>query len=107
MEMFKSMAMQLPMLIACLVFVVAAAKKIGFEKGAPLVMVGAVGMAILTISGPIIHVGIMPRLIDNMQIEEVPFVLWIISLVTNLFWTVAITLVAIGTFKRPSPMGER
>ena len=49
----------------------------------------------------------MPRLIDNMQIEEVPFLFLIISLVTNLFWTVAITLVAIGTFKRPSPIGER
>ncbi len=107
MEMFKSMAMQLPMLIACLVFVVAAAKKIGREKGAVLVMAGAIGMVFLTIAGPIIHVGIMGRLIENMQVEEVPFLFLIISLVTNLFWTVAIALVAIGTFKRPSPMGER
>ena len=102
MDMFKAMVMQLPMFIACVVFVVAAAKKIGLEKGAPLVMVGAVGMTILTIAGPIIHAGIMPRLMESMQVEQMPLIYMVVSMITNLFWTAAIALVAIGTFKRPS-----
>jgi len=106
MEMLKAMAMQLPMFIACLAFVVAAAKKLGVEKGAPLVMVGAVGMTILTIAGPIIHAGIMPRLVESMEAEQMPLLFMVVSMVTNLFWTAAIALVAIGTFQRSSPMCE-
>ena len=94
------------MIIASLAFVVAAVLKVGKERGAMLIVLGAIGLSLLTIANPIIYSGIMPKLIENMQAnnyEHIGHLYLVLNIVTSIFWTSAIVLISIGTFLRLPP----
>ncbi len=100
MEIIKSLAFQSPMIIASLVFVTAAILKAGKEKGAILILLGAIGLCLLTFAIPIIYSGIMPKVIENMQPLQISVIYSRLQMITNIFWAAAIVLISIGTFLR-------
>ncbi|MGI9460419.1 MAG: hypothetical protein ACR2NF_10505 [Pirellulales bacterium] len=100
MQLLQSFAVQLPMIIACAVFLIAAIFKVGKEKGAGLVAVGAVGLCLLVISNPLFNYLFMSEMVSHMDPEAISYVFLIKSVVSNLLWAVAIALVATGTFLR-------
>ncbi|WP_442511277.1 hypothetical protein SH528x_002947 [Novipirellula sp. SH528] len=109
MDIIKSIAIQVPMMIASLAFVVAAVLKVGKERGAMLIVLGAVGLFLLTIANPIIYSGIIPKVIENMETndhEHIPRIYLVVNIITSIFWTSAIVLISIGTFLRSPPVRQ-
>jgi len=106
MEIIKSMATQSPVIIASLVFVIAAALKAGKEKGAMLVLLGTIGLCLMAFANPIIYYGIMPKVIENVGTDNIGRIYLVLALITNVSWAGAIVLISIGIFLRPTPIRQ-
>ncbi|MCP4656687.1 MAG: hypothetical protein GY856_14840 [bacterium] len=104
MEIITSIATNVPMFLACVLLAIAAGLKLGKEKGSILILLGAIGLILLTCASPIVYVVIMPKVIEGMDLnaEHVSNVYSAIGLASNLFWAGAIALIAVGTFLRPT-----
>ena len=104
MDTFKIFMMQSPMIAASIAFVIVALLKAGKEKGAILIVLGAIGICLLTISSPIVHGVVVPRILEDMDSSNMPQLFRVIGWVTNFCWAAALALVAIGTLLRvPAP----
>ncbi|MEF9476240.1 MAG: hypothetical protein L0958_06100 [Candidatus Mariimomonas ferrooxydans] len=101
MEIIKSLTFQIPIILACVLFFIAAILRMGKEKGATLVLLGAIGMLFMACATPVIYAGIMPKLIENMAKDNIGNIYFAIRLISNIFWASSIALIAIGTFIRP------
>ena len=100
MQLLQSFAIQVPFIVACSVFVMAALSKVGNEKGAGLIAVGAVGLCLLAIINPLFSYLVMPQIVQNMDNEAISNASLIRGIVSNFCRTAAIFLVALGTFFR-------
>jgi len=92
--------MQSPMIAASIAFVIVALLKAGKEKGALLIVLGAIGICLLTVSSPIIHAVVVPRILEDMDSSKIRQLYSVIGWVTNFCWAAALALVAIGTLLR-------
>ena len=103
MEIIKLIAIQSPLIIASLIFVVAAMLKVGKEKGSRLILSGSIIWCIIILVNPIIYSVIMPMVTKNLansgNIQNISLV---IGLVTSILLAGAIILISIGTFARSS-----
>ena len=107
MDLFQSFATQIPIVTACAVFATAAMLKVGKEKGAGLIALGAVGLCLTVIMNPLFNYLVMPLMVRGMDPENISFALLIYDVIFKLCWTAAIALVATGTFLRsPNVEGE-
>ncbi len=108
MEIITSIATNVPMFFACILLAVAAALKLGKEKGSVLILLGAIVLILLTCASPILYSLIIPKVIEGMDLnsEHISFVYSVIGLVSNLFWAGGIALIAVGTFLRPAVAPE-
>lgn len=106
MQLLQSFAIQVPLIVACSVFVMAALFKAGKEKGAGLIAVGAVGLCLLVLMDPLFSYLVMPKIVQNMDNEAISNAYLIRGIVSNLCWTAAIFLVAVGTFLRSPKVVE-
>jgi len=100
MELIQTVALRAPLVIACAVFAMAAMFKLGKEKGAGLIAVGAAGLCLTVIINPFFSYLVMPRIVRDMDPQNISFAFVIFGGISNLFWTAAIALVATGTFLR-------
>ena len=102
MEIITSIAIQIPMIIACVFLGIAAYRKMGKEKGAILVMLGAIGLIFMACSTPVVYRIIMPRTFYILGCNGIYGIYLASDIIINLFWAGAIALIAIGTFVRPT-----
>ena len=107
MEIIKSMAIASPIIIASLVFVMAAAFKAGKEKGSILVLFGTIGLCLMAFANPIIYTVIMPRVIENVEPDNFQRIYLVLGLILNTCWAGAIVLISIGILLRPTPVRQR
>ena len=105
MQLVQSYLLQLPIVVACAVFVIAAMFKVGKEKGAGLIAGGAIGLVGLVIIDPLVNIMVMPAIIEGLSPAQISFAFLIRSGISNVSWAAAIALVAMGTFSR-SPAVE-
>jgi len=101
MDIMKSMVIASPMIIASLVFAMAAAFKAGREKGSILVLFGTIGLFLMALTNPIIYTVIMPRVIENMEPDKIEPIYLVLGLILNICWAGAIILISVGIFLRP------
>ncbi len=101
-EIIQVFAAQLPLLIACVLMLGAASLKIGKEKGAGLIVTGAVGLALLGVVDPLVNALVLPRMLEQADPMTIPYVVWLRGFISSLCWAVGIGLIAVGTFVRPS-----
>ena len=73
-EIIQVFAAQLPLLIACFLMLGAAAMKIGKEKGAGLIVTGAVGLALLGVVDPLVNALVLPRMLEQADPMTIPYV---------------------------------
>ena len=99
-EVAQVFAVHLPMLIACVLMLIASAMKIGKEKGARLIVTGAVGLVLLVVIQPLVDLLVLPRLLEKADIDTDRHLIWWRNIASNLFSTVVIGLIAVGTFVR-------
>ena len=92
MEIEKQIVMQSPLMIASITLMIAAILKAGNEKGAILVMSGAIGLCLLTLVTPIAYSEILPKVIENMEIDNIADFYMAVGLVVNILWAAAIIL---------------
>ena len=102
MEIIKSIAIKIPMIIACVFLGIAAMRKMGKEKGAILVMIGAIGLIFIACSIPIVYRIIMPKMIEIIEVDKISDFYLAIQIIINLIQASAIALIAIGIFVRPT-----
>ncbi|MBN2161335.1 MAG: hypothetical protein JXR25_01615 [Pontiellaceae bacterium] len=102
MEILATFAIQIPMFLAILFLVAAAITKAGKERGAVLVIMGAVGLLLLAVISPVIYMTIIPKLIESGNVESVRAVHTTVSVVINIFWAIAVSMIALGTLIRPT-----
>ncbi len=100
MEIMKSLAVQAPTILACILFGIAALLKVGKEKGAIAVLLGAIGSVVLSIANPLVYSVIMPRVVRNMEGVNFQYAYLAAQSIMSIFWGGAITLVAIGILMR-------
>jgi hypothetical protein len=100
MQIIESLAVKLPLVIACVVFLMAAIFKVGKETGAGFIAAGAVVLGLVVIINPLVGVLVMPRLIKGLSPEMISYAYLIRGLISSLCWAGAIALVATGTFLR-------
>ncbi|MGC6447605.1 MAG: hypothetical protein ACON5J_14345 [Rubripirellula sp.] len=105
-EIAQAFAVHLPMLIACVLMLIASAMKIGKEKGARLIVTGAVVLVLLVVILPLVDALILPRMLEEADIDTDRHLIWWRNIASSLFWTVAIGLIAVGTFVRQPMKGE-
>ena len=105
-EVAQVFAVHLPMLIACVLMLIASAMKIGKEKGARLIVTGAVGLVLLVVIQPLVDLLVLPRLLEEADIDTDRHLIWWRNIASNLFSTVVIGLIAVGTFVRQPIKGE-
>ena len=105
-EIAQVFAFQSPMIIACVLMLIASAMKIGKEKGARLIVTGAVGLVLLVVIQPLVDALVLPRMLEEADIDTRQDLIWWRSIASSLFWTVAIGLIAVGTFARQPMKGE-
>ena len=105
-EIAQVFAFRSPMIIACVLMLIASAMKIGKEKGARLIVTGAVGLVLLVVIQPLVDALILPRMLEEADIDTRQDLIWWRSIASSLFWTVAIGLIAVGTFARQPMKGE-
>ena len=106
MDIIKSMIIAVPMIIASLVFAMAAAFKAGKEKGSILVLFGTIGFCIMAIANPIIYSVIMPKVIENMEPDKIGLIYTVVGLIFSTCWAGAIILISVGIFIRPTPVRQ-
>ena len=75
-------------------------------KGAGLIVTGAVGLALLGVVDPLVNALVLPRMLEEADIDTRQDLIWWRSIASSLFWTVAISLIAVGTFVRQPITGE-
>lgn len=105
-EIAQAFTVHLPMLIACVLMLIASAMKIGKEKGARLIVTGAVVLVLLVVIQPLVDALILPRMLEEADIDTDRHLIWWRNIASSLFWTVAIGLIAVGTFVRQPMKGE-
>ena len=105
MEIITAIATNVPMFLACVLLAIAALLKLGKERGAVLILLGAIGLILLNFASPILYILIMPKVIEGMDLEteHISYLYSAIGFASNLLWAGAIALIAIGTFLRPTP----
>ena len=75
-EIAQVFAFQSPMIIACVLMLIASAMKIGKEKGARLIVTGAVGLVLLVVIQPLVDALILPRLLEEADIDTDRHLIW-------------------------------
>ncbi|MDP6542584.1 MAG: hypothetical protein QGH60_01250 [Phycisphaerae bacterium] len=103
MDLARQLAIQIPIVIVSVTLLIAAAGKAGKERGAILIVMGAIGMCVMSVAGPLLYGVIMPRLIDIAGSSNISNIYLVLGLAVNILWSVPILLIAIGTFQRPTP----
>lgn len=88
------------MIVASLAFVTAAALMAGKETGSIPILSGAIIMCLLTLANPILYSGVMPRVIENAEREDIGRIYATLGLAINLCWAGSLILIAIGIFMR-------
>ena len=73
MELIQTVALRAPLVIACAVFAMAAMFKLGKEKGAGLIAVGAAGLCLTVIINPFFSYLVMPRIVRDMDPQNISF----------------------------------
>jgi len=101
MDIMRQIAIQVPIILVSITLLIAAAMKGGREKGATMIVLGAIGMCAMSIATPVIYSVIMPRLIDALEFDDMSNAYLVFGLAVNILWAVPILLIAIGTFQRP------
>ena len=106
MQVLEFVAVQVPLIIACAIFALAAILKDRKRKGSQFDS----SWGNWSISDgnrcPVFYTFILPRILANMNSQSLPHVMSICSGLINLLWAVALALVAAGTFLR-SPAKEK
>ena len=87
-EIIQVFAAQLPLLIACVLMLDAASLKIGKEKGAGLIVTGAVGLALLGVVDPLVNALVLPRMLEQADPMTIPYVVWLHGFISSLCWAV-------------------
>jgi len=103
METLQQLMVYSPAMIAYIVLLIAAAGKVGKEKGAAMFLVGAICLLSLSIVMPLFYAFAFPKLISVMDISDMRSFHLIVGLVNSLLWAGAITVLAIGVFQRTAP----
>ena len=105
MEILKSLGTQSPIIIASLILAVACLLKAGKERGAILILLGAIGLCVSAVLTPLFYSGIMPKLMENNAPEDMQSIFLLVAFVVNFFWAGAIGLIAVGTWMRKTEYG--
>ncbi|MDP6542577.1 MAG: hypothetical protein QGH60_01215 [Phycisphaerae bacterium] len=101
MDIARQIAIQIPTLIASVVLLIAAIGKAGREKGAILLLSGAILLCLLAVAGPLLYAVIMPRVLDAIGSDNVHDIYMTLGFVLNILWAAAIVLIAVGIMSRP------
>ena len=94
---------KVPVMLASVALLIAAALKLGKEKGAILVMLGAGGVCLITFASPMIFSVLVPRLAESARgsgAASISQIYLVIRIFTSAVWTVSLVLIAVGTFVR-------
>ena len=106
MDFIRSIAMQLPAILASLFLLLAAILKVGKEKGGVLVMCGAILLCVMPFVNSVIYSGVMPRLTKINPSLNMHNAYMILGVLIGGLWAIAIAMIALGTLIRP-PAGNR
>jgi len=101
MDIAKQLAIQIPVLAASITLLIAAILKAGREKGAILVLLGAVALCLLAVAVPVVYSVVMPRVIETVGVDNIQNAYLALGLTFNILWATALVLIAIGTLLRP------
>ncbi|MFO7908045.1 MAG: hypothetical protein ACQESR_22250 [Planctomycetota bacterium] len=100
MDIIRSLAPQVPIIVASLFLLMAATQKAGREKGATLILLGAIVLCLVAIAGPVVIL-FVPRVITSMGLTNIQAIYLALQLITSMLWAGAIALISIGIFLRP------
>ena len=101
MDLARQLAIRIPIIIAAITLLIAAIGKGGREKGAIMLITAALGMCVMSIAMPIIYSLITPRLITDLEINDIQTAYMVLGVLFNILWAVPVLLIAIATFQRP------
>ena len=71
MDVIKNYLIQSPLILAAIALMAVAMLLSGKEKGAPLILAGALGLCVMTLLTPIIYSVIVPKLIMDAAVENI------------------------------------
>ena len=100
MELIRSFAVHIPMIMASVALLIAALLKVGREKGSTLVVSGAVGMCVMSFATPLVYSVIVPGLVENWDVDNLSNFYTFFGIAVNILWAVSIVLIAVGMFLR-------
>ena len=98
-----SIVLQVPLIIASAVLLIAALLKMRKEKGSIPFLLGAVSILLVTLASPIVYSGIVPWVIWNIGgvgRHHFGLIYLGVRVVVSIVWAVAILLLSLGTFLR-------
>ena len=96
---------QTPYIVTSLIFLIAVLFKLGKERGAGLILLGAILNLMLPFVTAIINPALMHPLYDQAAENggRIELLINVSSTIINLFWAFPFILLAIGTALRPRP----
>ena len=102
-QLFKAFGSQSPVIVAGMFLLVAAFTKVGKERGAGLLLCGAIGFIFLSIALPIFYILIFPKIMEKMDGADIGRIHGILSFVISFFWAFCIGSIGISTLMRRTP----
>lgn len=99
MEILNLLLIQVPIVLGALSFLVVSILRLGKEQGAPLVLVGAIGIFLMVVANPIWYGLVIPKVVagDPQRVESL---LRTFGFLSSTVWGISLILVAIGAVMR-------
>jgi hypothetical protein len=101
-DLVSSIIRQAPMILGCALLVTAAVLKLGKEKGAALILIGAIGLFLLSLLYPILYSIILPKVVGRLSHSAASDVISAVGLVSGILRSLAVILIGVGTLLRPA-----
>ena len=91
----------LPMVFAALILLLAAALKVGKEKGSIFLLLGGTGTLLMSIISPVYYTLIFPKLMENGPPDNPEVFFAVQGMIVNTFWALPLVMIAVAVFMRP------
>lgn len=99
--MYYSYGANIPAILAGILLVIAASRKLGKERGAILIFLGAIGLIVLGVGTPILYYVILPQVARKLRwFNKIRAATLEYQFIMSIIWGVVMALIAIGTFMR-------
>lgn len=100
MDLLKIILGQIPILLGALALLIVAITQLGKDKGAPVILAGAIGIFLMVVINPVVTGVLVPRIMESGNPQNLGSLMRVWGFVSSSVWGVSLVLISIGIVMR-------